>query len=181
MTLGAIELTPDEKALLARIKLDPLAMRGDPDAFRENGKAVVDLMASLIEREAIPEARRRYFQDPEYNPGGRGKSRKNVFEKNGTHGRAIFEHGSFLKYLRYFLYGAQLPPAVIERFAAEVSDCAPVTSGDVVPLGKFARQQARAARLKPHEASEEFYKLALDCDLSEDYSRHIRDAVKSLR
>lgn len=42
----------------------------------------------------------------EYFPGGRGRSRADVFEKNGTRGEAIFRHPHFLTYLRYFLYGA---------------------------------------------------------------------------
>ncbi len=180
MNPGPIELTTEEKAILVRIKLEASSLGEYPDAL-ENGQAVSELMASLIDRKAIPDTRRKFFLDPDYYPGGRGRSRKDNFERNGTRGKEIFEHPHFLPYLRYFLYGAQLPAEVIAAFTAELSDRGMITSSDVVPLGKFARQQARLARLPGHEAAEEFYKLAIDCGLSHYNASHIRDAVKRLR
>jgi hypothetical protein len=54
-------------------------------------KAARALTESLVKRGAIPEIRRRFFTDPELNIGGRGKSRMQVFEVNGTKGDAIFQ------------------------------------------------------------------------------------------
>jgi hypothetical protein len=51
----------------------------------------------------------------------------------------------------------------------------------VVPLGAFARQQTRTYRLQPADATEEFYKLALDLNLSQSYASAIRDAVRRAR
>lgn len=180
MIIQGIELTKAENDLLDNIKLDP-SLLTDTNDTRRNGDAACALTLSLFEREAIPENRQRYFLDPEYNIGGRGSSRKDIFERNGVRGEEIFRHQHFLAHLRYFLYGAQLPKAIIEGFCEEVSACGVVTSGDIDHLSKFAKQQARAHHLELPGAAEEFYKLGLDCGLGQLYARMIRDAVKRLR
>jgi hypothetical protein len=83
--------------------------------------------------------------------------------------------------MRYFNHGANLPNRVNNDFCREVKACGQVTSGDIGPLGKFARRQARSERLDPHTAHEEFYKLVLDCGLSERVARSIRDNVMRAR
>jgi len=178
--VGAIELTADERALLSQIEFDVLAIR-DHDAVISNGERAYALTKAVLARDAIPEARLKWFVDPEYNIGGRGSSRRQIFERNGTCGDDIFRHPHFLPYLGYFINGARLPGAVTEAFVDEVERCGQITSGDVVPLGKFARAQARRHRLGGREAAEEFYKLALDCGLWPLYARSIRDAVQRLR
>jgi hypothetical protein len=40
-----------------------------------------------------------------------------------------------------------------------------VTSSDVVPLGRKARRLAKSLGLRPATARDEFFKLALDCDV----------------
>ena len=67
------------------------------------------------------------------------------------------------------------------EFRAAVEDCGDVTSSDVVPLGKTARQIARSRGLQAREASEEFHKLALDCGIDAGYAVFIRDAVRKMR
>lgn len=50
--------------------------------------------------------------NPDFNIGGRDKSRKQFFEGNGSRGESIFRHPHFLKYLRYFILSLQrLKPA----------------------------------------------------------------------
>jgi hypothetical protein len=179
----AIELTPPERDLFARLKFefDALAAGDGGDAARSNGDLAYRLMKSLLARNAIPEPRLRFFNDPDYNIEGRGRSRREVFEKNGTRGEEIFRHGNFLKYLRYFLFGADLPPEVIASFAGKVADCGSITSGDIEPLEKFARQQTREHRLTAEGAAEEFYKLALDLNLDQSYAASIRNSVRAVR
>ena len=63
---------------------------------QRNGEAVCALMKSLIARKVIPELRVKWFTDPAYFPGGRGKSRQQVFERNGCRGEDIFRHPHFL-------------------------------------------------------------------------------------
>jgi hypothetical protein len=175
----AVELTEAERAILTEIKMDAHLLDDHIDATR-NGTAVCKLMRSLISRQAIPEVRRLYFQDPEYNIGRR-KSRRAYFESNSTLGERIFQHPHFLPYFRYFLERPQLPATVLESFRREVLNCGDVTSGDIILLGDFARQQARSHDLDPMQASEEFYKLALECNLDLDHAGSLRDAVRRMR
>lgn len=177
----AIELTEAEKELLARIDFKPSVTTYDAVAARANGEAAGALMKSLISRKGIPEIRMRFFTDPSFNVGGKGASRQQIFERNGTRGDAIFRHPHFLRHLRYFIYGADLPSSVDEGFVEKVACCQPVTSGDIIPLGDYARQQARLHSLDAGRAAEEFYKLALDCGLDASAARSIRDAVKRLK
>ena len=172
------QLTDAEQKLLSTIAFDL------PDQYEvviRNGEAVCALMKSLIARKAIPELRVNWFTNSAFHFGARGKSRKQVFEGNGCTGDAIFRHPHFLECLWHFLYGANLPPLAAAEFRAAVKSCGQVTSGDVVPLGKCARAIARAHQLQMHDASEEFYKLALECGIWHSYASHIRDAVRKAR
>jgi hypothetical protein len=176
---AAIDLTPDERELVSKIDFNPAsAEHHDAEYWRAVGEASVALMRSLIARKGIPEIRTKYFTDPEFNIGGRGKSRAAGFEKNHTQGEAIFRHGHFLKYLHYFLHGPDLPPDVVEAFRQKIADIGFVTSSDIVPLGAFARQLARTHRIGGGEAAEEFFKLALELGLELHEARVIRDSVK---
>jgi hypothetical protein len=182
VTTGSIKLTAEEKALVSRIDFDPTSSkRSEPGYSNAVGEAALGLMKSLIARNAIPEVRMRYFSDADFNVGGRGRSRAQIFENNGTGGEAIFRHSHFLKYLRYFLYGADLPPQVIEAFREKIADIRFVTSSDIIPLATFGRQMARANRLDAGDAAEEFFKLSLDCGLELYEARSIRDSVKTAR
>jgi len=179
---GSIKLTADEKTLVAQIDFDPTSSkRQAPEYWKAVGETALRLMKSLMARNAIPEVRIRYFSDADFNVGGRGRSRAQIFEKNGTSGEAIFRHPHFLKYLHYFLYGPDLPPQVIDAFREKIADIGFVTSSDIIPLGAFGRQMARANRLDAGDAAEEFFKLALDCGLELYEARSIRDSVKMAR
>jgi len=181
MTELAIVLTPEETELLSKIEFDANRLVGNLPKYHRNAQAVVALMTMLLKRNAIPQNRLRYFTDADCNPGGRGKSRKNIFERNGTQGQAILEHPHFLEYLHYFLYGAALPVSALREFRNEVASCGPITSGDLAPLEDCAKQLTRAHRLDTSYAAEEFLKLALDCGLSPSFAEHIRSAVKRIR
>lgn len=177
-----IELTERETALVLQIDFDPSATSHNAGSWRAIADAMEELMRSLLGRNAIPEARRRFFEDPGYFIGGRGLSHLQVFEKNGTCGPAIFRHGNFLKYLRYFVFGPDLPKPIIETFQQKVIDCGePFSSGDSITVGDLARQLTRSHGLEAGTAAEEFYKLALDCGLDASKARFVRDAVKKLR
>lgn len=176
-----IEMTSEEMALADRIKFDPRAISGDAEVFRENGELVAELTASLLERKAIPEHRRRYFSDPEYHVGGRGSSRRDLFMRRTQDREKMIRHGDFLKYLRYFIHGADLPPAMMDAFEAAVEDCGTITSGDIAPLSSRARQLVRASSLERKFAAEEFYKLCLDLDFSPDNAASIRETLLQLR
>jgi hypothetical protein len=106
-------------------------------------------------------------------------SHKGLFERNGNRGEEIYEHPHFLPYLRYFLYGADLPATVIAALKAKVGNPEWLSSSDIVPLTKFARTLARQNGLD-RSASEEFYKLALDLRLPLYTAGAIRKAVAQI-
>jgi hypothetical protein len=177
----AVELTESENALIARIDFKPSLSPHDYEAVLANSEAPLALAKSLLARKAIPEPRRRWFEDSACNIGGRGDSRQDAFAKKGIRGDDMFRHPHFRKYLRYFVYGPDLPATVLDGFAEKVSGCGTVTSGDIIPLGEYAKQQTRAHGLDGGRAAEEFYKLALECGLDEYEARSIRHAVKTAR
>ena len=177
-----IELTEREKTLVSQINFNFSGTSYNADSWRPIADAMEELMRSLLGRNAIPEARRKFFSDPTFFIGGHGRSHLQVFEGNGTRGDAIFRHPHFAKYLRYFVYGPDLSKPIIAAFQQRVIDCGdPFTSGDSITVGDFARQLTRSHGLEAGNAAEEFYKLALDCGLDSGDARSIRDAVKKLR
>jgi hypothetical protein len=180
MAVSSVELTGAEKKLLARIEFDPLGITGGVEQVNAVCHAAQELTRSLLNRNAIPDHRLRFFADPEYNIGGHGSSRKQILERNAN-GKDILTSAHFLKYLRYFIYGPSLPDAVIESFGKAVKDCGMVTSGDIIPLGDTAKKLTRKYGLANNEAAEEFYKLALEYGLQEYEARSIRDRVKKSR
>lgn len=90
-----VALTPEERALLERIDFDGTGFP-EPEVVRASGAAAAELTHSLLDRGAIPEIRLRYVTDPELNIGGHGKSRAEVFERNGCVGEAMLQHPSLL-------------------------------------------------------------------------------------
>lgn len=176
-----VELTAPEQELLKSIEFNLSRKRHDADFARKNGETVLDLMRSLVQRKAIPEIRTRVFTDPAFFIGGRASSHLDVFKRNGTSGDDVFRHPHFLKYLHYFLFGPDLPKPVSQAFCQTVSDCAPVTSGDVEALCAKAKDLARRHHLDRSDSAEAFYRLALECELDEGTARMIRDNVKRLR
>lgn len=152
-----IEMTAEEEALLEGIRFDTSASDFHVVAMG-NGEKVAALMRSLLARQAIPEVRWRYFTDPQLNPRHR-KSRRKTFIDNGCTGDAILTHPHFLKYLRHFVSGPQLPTGVIVRF----KELAKGPFWELEPLLAFVRACVRERRVQRDDAAEEFYKLALEC------------------
>jgi hypothetical protein len=177
-----IQLTADEAAILARINLRETRDHADAhEIYKENKQPILALLKSLSDRSAVPESRLNYWNDPRYHQGRIKASRKGVFERNGNRGADIYTHPNFIPHLRYFLFGPDLPDAVIAAFEAKVGDTRGVSSSDVVPIGKAARDLTRQHRLNPYEASEEFFKLCLDMGLSLYIAESVMRSVKQIR
>ena len=177
MRVPDIELTEREMGLLAQIKF----RHTSHDEIRASIVPMAALTESLLKREAIPEVRLLYFTDPEHNPGGRGKSRQQIFEKNGTSGEEIYAHPHFLKYLEYFIYGPNLPSSIVAKFKETMSFSGYLTAGDIDDLVPDARASVRSARLSPHDAAEEFHKLALECGAMPSSAESIRKSILAIR
>lgn len=178
MATFTIELLPEERTLVDEITFDPVR---NPVDHERNAAIAERLTRSLMDRGGIPKRRLRYFTDADFNIGGRGTSRQGRFERNGCREEDIPRHPNFLRYLCYFIFGADLPDAIRSEFKADVDACGFVTSGDVEPLRKKARTLVRRHGLTAYNAQEELYKLALDCGLSQSAAASIRDAVSTVR
>ena len=176
-----VVLRPEEDALLQRIVFEPGGFQ-QPQAVRSSCSAAAQLAGSLLNRRAIPEDRLRYFTDAELNIGGHGRSRADVFESNGARGDAMLRHPHFLKYLKYFLYGPDLPAETVARFRQIVIDDAGTSGMILDQLRRFARAEARRLSSgRRTDVHEEFFKLALECDLELGVARSVRDAVREAK
>ena len=174
----AIDLQPNELKLVALMKLHPLQLSGADEALR-NAELAGQLLDSLRNRNAIPAHRIQWFTDPEFNVGGRGRSKFERFTEQ--HEDNVPNHPNFLNYLRYFLYGPELPKGLIQEFQEKVEDCGQVTSGDIASLSKTARALVRTHGLTGQQCGEEFYKLALECGIHMMWAQSIRSSVLSVR
>lgn len=164
MGIEKIELTEQEKQLLQGISFD--------DIDKQSCKNAGDLALLLIKRNAIPNIRQKYFSDEKYNIGGRGKSREDIFQKNGTKGIDIFYHPHFLKYVKYFIFGPDLPKSVIQEIC---------NNHDSNDYSLLARDIVRKQHLNPKKAAEEFYKLFIECDDISIYAESVRKSVMSVK
>lgn len=179
--LEIVKLTDEEAKLHAEIVWDIGSTLGwDNKARAANLDRIGRLARSLLARRAIPAVRLAHLTDPEMNVGGHGKSRREVFEKNGTSGDALLTHPHFAKYLRYFIHGPDLPPEVVRGFVKILDDDAG-TSGMVLDqIQRYVRAEVRGRGLEPGDAAEEFFKLAHEVGRP-DLAGEVRTAAKQAR
>jgi len=174
-----LELLPEEEELMERIVFeytDP----GYHEKLDASCESAAILTALLLERKAIPDVRLAWFTDPRFQVKGK-MSRLQIFEKNGNTLAETFEHPHFLLYLRYFIYGPDLPPEVIDEFSTKVEQWAFVSGSTYPELVNIARSAVRRYGLSPHSACEEFWKLSNECGVGDMYGRVIRDSVRKIR
>ena len=182
-----INLISEEQALVDELDFEV----GSHEAYLANRKPIVALMRSLIKRKAIPECRWKHWVDPKYNlKGNVKKSNKELFEENGNRGDEVYEDPHFLAfYLRYMLYGPNLPDGIIERFENELENKSIrpewFTSGDYDHVWKTVRKLTRIAireyNLRKHSVADEFYKLILDMGFSESVADSARQQVMKIK
>lgn len=172
-----IELTESERELFSQIHFHSSRY----EELRASTGPMVALSESLLRRRGFPEVRLRYFTDADRNPGGRGKSRKDVFEKNGTFGSEILAHPHFMKYLEYFVCGPNLPASAIAEFKEAARFSGYLTGKDVLDQIPMARALVRSAQMSPHDAADEFHKLVLECGGMPSSAESIRSALRSIK
>lgn len=180
-----IELTEKESSLVEAMQLQVPASVDVHEVYTSNADKVVVLVRSLFGRGAIPEARMRYWTDPDYCTARGRSSHEEIMAGNGRATEEVYRHLGFLRFLRYFLFGSELPEAAIEGFEAGLARerITPdwFTSGDHDPMWKLARRLTRKHELKKGWAAEEFLKLCLDLGFDIHVARSVRDAVMQLR
>jgi hypothetical protein len=157
-----VKLTKKEQKLFGEIQWDIDTIRGG-EFPEDNWGKLGELTESLLERKAIPEIRLRMFNDPDFNPGGRGKSRIDIFHQNGRSNAEIIRHPHFLPYLRYFVEGPDLPEPTIAGFLKIIKEDRG-TSGMVADqLAKYVRKETRAMGRDNH-APQEFFRLCHEAE-----------------
>ncbi len=154
-----IDLTPEEQARLANIELEALNV-DNGQATWDNCERAAQLTEILLQRNAIPTIRKDVFAKDEYATG-RGPSVSEQYRRNGNSYAQTLRHPQFLAWLRYFIYGPNLPADMIRRFQEKVKELGPLTSGDSEMLRHFIRQLTRQFGLKKSDANEVF-KLVLE-------------------
>jgi hypothetical protein len=181
MTQADIDLTDNERELLGQIAFDWDVRKQDPDGFARNSEAVAQLITALLDRNGVPEHRLKYFTDPDYRKGRIKGSRRDLFRRNRCTDDEILRHPHFLEHARYFVCGPNLPEALVLEFREAVKGCGHVSPGDAIDLANLARRQVRAFGLAPHDAAEEYFRLALDGGVWVSHALHIEDRVRKLR
>jgi hypothetical protein len=181
MAQADIDLTDDERSLLGQIRFNWDFRRHDPEGFARNSEAVAQLITALLERDAIPKHRLKYFTDPDYRKGRIKGSRRDLFRRNRNSDEEILRHSHFLVHARYFVCGPDLLDAPRREFQEAVRGCGHVSPGDAIDLANLARRQVRAFGLAPHDVAEEYFKLALDGGVWVSNALHIEDRVRKLR
>ena len=150
------------------------------EAVIANLERVGDLTELLLARKAVPAVRLNYSIDPETHVGGRGKSRKAVSEKSGAKGSAILRSPHFVKYLKYFLHGPDLPLPSVQGFCKILDDDAG-PSGDVQSqIMASVRKDVRSKGLDKRHAADEFFKLAHEAERP-DLAENVRSAAMQVK
>lgn len=177
-----INLTDEEAALLDQIELEALKLvNGQP--ARENGERAAQLATRLLERGAIPPVRKKVFADSDYATG-RGPSVREQFRRHGNSPEETLRHPHFLAWLRYFIFGPDLPANLIEAYATKLDDMGMITSGDVGVLATYVRAETRKYGLIKSQA-DKIFKLALEHDddiyLAQRLRREVLKTAKAYR
>jgi hypothetical protein len=177
--IGQIELTDSETALYVQVSEADRRSLVDHDfnRARQAGQAAKELFRSLQRRHSIPEKRLRYFADREYSASDTRTSRRERFLRNAHTEDAMYEHPHFWKYVLYFINGADLPSAIVDRFAELARD----SMRDYNTLSSFARRASRQLPGDHGTKADEFFKLAIDCDCPLTEAIGVRRAVMQAR
>lgn len=179
-TIWPIKLNEKENHLFDIVK--GFSISNDFEKNQSILNASLELTEILRDAERIPLSRINYFLKPACNISRPTKSRKEIFEINGIRGDDIFKHPHFIKYLIYFIIGADLP-LDIKTKAEELIVRASFKDHGCDDFFEYLK----GTRLIPKDNdkrdtfSEEVFKLALDssADISDAIS--LRNSVKNTR
>lgn len=175
-SIKSIDLTPEENELLQIIpeKIEP------DGTWERTADAVESLLVSLKGRNAIPMVRLKVFSDPDFAEVG-SRSIKGTFNKNGVPDAKIVRDPNFVKYLRYFIFGPNLPRPVIEETVKFFDEFMGTSGMLITASGKKVRSLVRTFNLNRFEVETEFFRLGVEIGLSPSDARLLRKAVMSTR
>lgn len=167
-----IHLTDFEIALFDSIAFPPDDAMLAGERADNNSELAHLLAVSLFERNAVPAHRIRFFEDAEHNVG-RSCSVRESLEHAGAEGDAVYARPEFLKYLRYFICGPELPEKVERVFRRELVERG---GGSQRRLVAKVRELARTLGASD-EQREKFYQQALEFGLHALSAREIANAA----
>ena len=100
-----------------------------------------------------------------------------MFEANLDGEKQVFEHPDFIKYLRPFIFGPDLPESVIAGLCKILNEDRG-TSGMVMDrYRKHARSSIRRHNLDKRHAATEFYRLGIEIGMEQHDAKTLRDAA----
>ncbi|MBY3199622.1 hypothetical protein [Rhizobium laguerreae] len=174
-----IVLTAAEQALVDKIdlRLDIASHEDGHAIYLANRELIPPLLKSLADRSAIPAQRVAYWTDPKFRTGRMKGAHRDIFARNGSKGIDAYTHPHFIPFLRYFLFGADLPAPVIAEFEQKIGDPRWFGGSDIIGLAKETRAIVRRYNLRHYSHSDEFHKLAIDNGLSHDNAESVRKAA----
>lgn len=167
-----VHLTDFEIALFDSIVFPPDDRALDGDRAANNVELARLLAISLIERGGVPDHRMRFFEAPEHNIGQSHSVRAGL-EQTGGAGEAAYEQAAFLKYLRYFICGPELPEKVERAFRRELQERG---GGGHRRFVARVREMAHALGASTDQR-EKFYQQALEFGLGAEAAREIAEAA----
>lgn len=177
-TIYKIKLSESENRLFTNIiRFDSVSDEEARNILHDCGELATIL---LSENGRIPQSRLNYFFKPEYNTSSPKISRFERFNRNGTSGNEIFRHGNFVKYLIYWVNGANvddelknIATTIIVNDYYKDHDC--LTKFFAAIRSKIPRNQ------KNSEFSEEIFKLAIDSGMSLMFAVMLRKKVRCVK
>lgn len=174
-----IVLTAEEQALVDKIdlRLDIPHHEDGHAIYLANRDFIPPLLKSLADRTAIPAQRIAYWTDPKFRSGRMKGAHRDIFARNGSRGKDAYTHPHFIPFLRYFLFGADLPALVIAEFEQKIGDPKWFGGSDIIGLAKETRAIVRRYNLKQYGYADEFHKLAIDNGLSHHDAESVRKAA----
>jgi hypothetical protein len=166
-----IELTEEESKLYKKL----LQKSKIPGSWVKDNLSdvMLKLFSMIYQRNAIPEIRMQIFSNPEYAEYGK-KPLKQVFEENLENDQNMIRSPDFLKYLKYFISGPDLPKEFIAKFCDCVERDYQFGSDFTYYFLKKLRRNVRDFNLSKHQRSTEVFRLALEIGFNKEESMIIR-------
>lgn len=178
--MDKIELNTQETEWASTLGTFEVSLSEDYDKRISKLETAESLARSLLSRGAIPEVRFSYFTKPEYNLSNPKKSHEDNFESNGTKGEEILSHPHFLKYLKYFIHGAELPKSLKAELAA-LKESHSYDDDFVEDAAPIIKKYFKSFSSERTAFAEEVFKLCLDLNVPLAYAKLLRDKVMSWR
>lgn len=175
-----VDLLPKELKLLNKLGDFSISKNEGYERNIEKLETCLHLSISLLQRKAIPAHRLRYFDDPKHNLSNPKRSRLDTFKENLSSGEEIMKHPHFLKYLKYFIYGPELPSSLILELG-KIKEEVFYDEEFFNRAKPIVRAYCKSSGLNKASLAEEFYKLCLELEIESGYREPIRNYVMRVK